>query len=334
MSVIYPVARSRRLRANNVIRDLIRETKLSLDDFVFPIFIKDGIEKKVPVSTMPGHFQLTLDDLPQEIKEIQELGIKSIMIFGIPLHKDEVGSDSYDDENGIMQRAIRIIKDLAPDLLIMSDICFCEYTSHGHCGVLKQDARGYCIDNDETLELLVKQTLSHARAGTDVIVPSGMMDGFVHVLRKALDENGFCHLPIMSHSVKYWSAMYGAFGVATEGAAKIGNRSTYQMDPANSNEAIKEVMMDVQEGADIIMVKPAHAYLDIIYKVKQQFPHIPLAAYHTSSEFAMIKAAAANGWIDEKRAAIEVLTGIKRAGADIIVSYYVKEYAAWLREGE
>ncbi len=329
MSPTFPTVRLRRLRQHPVIRDLIRETELNLDDLVHAIFIKGDKGDKQPVLSMPGHYQIPLSKLDEEIEEIVNLGIKSIMIFGVPSTKDAYGSDSFDDQ-GIMQKAIRQIKKLAPDLLIISDICFCQYTDHGHCGFM-DDHHG-CIDlnNDKPLELLVKQSISHVQAGANMLAPSGMIDGAVITLRRALDEAGFEHIPLMGHTVKYSSAMYGPFRQATEGAPKYGDRSRYQMDPANGNEALREAAVDIMEGADILLIKPAHTYLDIIYRVKQTYPHIPLCAYHPSAEFSMIKAAAEKGWINEKRVVFEVLTSIKRAGADFIVNYYTKEVARWI----
>jgi porphobilinogen synthase len=328
---LYPSTRLRRLRKTKAIRDLIRETHLSVNDLVMPLFIKHGKEIKNPIASMPGQFQISIDNLAEEIKSISALGIKNVLLFGIPEHKDALGQDSYSD-NGIIQTAIPVIKKIAPHLLVTSDICFCEYTDHGHCGVLTQHDEEYILDNDKTLDLLVKQAVSHAKAGTDIIAPSGMLDGMVHAIRKGLDDAGFQHLPIMSYSVKYSSALYGPFRQAAEGAPKFGDRSTHMMDIANSSEAIRECALDIAEGADMLMVKPAHAYLDIISRVKQTYPELPLGAYHTSGEFAMIKAAAQNGWIDERKVALEVLTSIRRAGADFIITYYAKEAAVWLSE--
>jgi porphobilinogen synthase len=331
MQQFKPILRPRRLRHNPVIRDLVRETELNINDLVHPIFIKTGQNIKNPITSMPGYFQLSVDNLEVEVQEIVNLGIKSVILFGIPECKDELGSDSY-SANGIIQQTIKKIKSINNELLVISDICFCEYTSHGHCGVVNEKAGYPDVDNDATLELLVKQAVSHAEAGTDIIAPSGMIDGMVGAIREGLDAHGYNHIPILSYSVKYSSAMYGPFRIAAEGAPKFGDRKTYQMDFANSEEALKEAMMDVEEGADMLMVKPAHTYLDIIYKIKQAYPYMPLAAYHTSGEFAMLKAAIANGWLDEKRSVFEVLTSIKRAGADFIITYFTKEVAAWLKE--
>lgn len=324
----FPTLRLRRLRQNPILRDLVRETDLNLKDLIFPLFIKgkDG-EKKI-IESMPGHYQIPLSLLQQEIQEILALGISSVILFGIPPHKDAYGSNSYDD-NGIIQEAIKRIREVSSELLIVSDICFCEYTDHGHCGFLSERLGKLDLDNDKTLELLVKQAISHAKAGTDVIAPSGMIDGMVKAIRLGLDQAGFQHIPILSYSVKYHSSMYGPFRAAAEGAPKHGDRSTYQMDSANALEALREVHLDVEEGADMLMVKPAHSYLDVIYRVKQAYPYIPLGAYHTSGEFSMIKAAAERGWIDEKKAALEVLRGIRRAGADFIITYFAKDIAKW-----
>lgn len=330
-SSALPTCRLRRLRQHPVLRDLIRETELNLQDLVLPLFIKGKEGAKIPIASMPGHCQIPLSSLHQEIEEIIELGITSILLFGIPPHKDCNGSDSYSD-TGIIQQALKIIKQLAPHLLVISDLCFCQYTDHGHCGVLSQKTEKIGVDNDKTLELLVRQAVSHAQAGVDVVAPSGMIDGMVKAIRGGLDEAGFQHIPILSYSVKYNSSMYGPFRLAAEGTPKRGDRSTHQMDPANGQEALREVQLDIEEGADILMVKPAHSYLDVIYRVKQAYPYIPLAAYHTGGEFCMIKAAAERGWIEEKRAAIEILRGIRRAGADFIITYFAKDLARWIHE--
>jgi len=328
MITSIPTLRLRRLRQHPILRDLVRETELNLKDLILPLFIKGKEGKKQPIESMPGHCQIPLSSLQQEIEEILTLGISSIILFGIPPHKDAYGSDSYND-NGIIQEAIKKIREVSSDLLIISDICFCEYTDHGHCGILSERSGKMDVDNDKTLELLVKQAISHAKAGTDVIAPSGMIDGMVKAIRHGLDKSGFQHIPILSYSVKYNSSMYGPFRFAAEGAPKLGDRSTHQMDSANAQEALREVKLDVEEGADMLMVKPAHAYLDVIYRVKQAYPYIPLGAYHTSGEFSMIKAAAEKGWIDEKKAALEILRGIRRAGADFIITYFAKDVAKW-----
>jgi porphobilinogen synthase len=329
MTISLPTLRLRRLRQNPAIRKLVRETKLSLNDLILPLFIKGQEGEKVPIAPMPGHYQIPLNKLEEELDEIRSLGIGSVILFGVPPKKDALGSDSY-AENGIVQQAIRIIKETAKDLLVISDICFCEYTDHGHCGIITEDSFGRKdIDNDATLKLLISQAISHAKAGADILAPSGMMDGVVGAMRTGLDSAGFSHLPILSYSVKYNSAMYGPFRAAAEGAPSWGDRSTHMMECSNGKEALREVHLDVEEGADMLMVKPAHSYLDIIYRVKEAYPYIPLGAYHTSGEYCMIKSAAEKGWIDEKKAALEVLEGIKRAGADFIITYFAKDVARW-----
>jgi porphobilinogen synthase len=326
----FPTIRLRRLRQHPQLRSLLRETELTINDLVLPLFIRHGEKIKNPIASMPGHHQLSVDQLPAEIAEINKLKIPAVLLFGIPAHKDAIGSASYDD-NGVVQKAIAVIKKNAPNLLVIADACFCEYTDHGHCGVIHEINNHKDIDNDATLELLTKQAVSFAKAGADVIAPSGMIDGMVQAIRSGLDNAGFTHIPILSYSSKYASAMYGPFREAAEGAPQFGDRNTYQMDIANSAEAMRETALDVLEGADILMVKPAHTYLDVIYRVKQAYPEIPLAAYHVSGEFAMLKAAAQQGWLDEKKAVLEVLTAIKRAGADFIITYYAKELAQWLQ---
>ncbi|VVC77224.1 Delta-aminolevulinic acid dehydratase [Aquicella siphonis] len=328
---LYPKTRLRRLRQHKTLRNLVKQTRLEPGDFVLPLFIRHGKNIKNAIASMPGHFQLSVDQLENEIRDLTALGIRSVMLFGIPEHKDPEGKDSY-SENGIIQSAIPLIKQTAPELLIFSDVCFCEYTDHGHCGVLTQHAHGMDVDNDKTLALLAMQAVSHARSGADVIAPSGMIDGMVQAIRHALDEAGYKHIPVLSYSVKYSSSMYGPFRDAAEGTPKFGDRRTHQMDFANVSEAIRECALDIAEGADMLMVKPAHTYLDVIAKVKQAYPALPLGAYHTSGEFAMIKAAAQKGWLDERSAAIEILTSIRRAGADFIITYFAKEAAAWLNE--
>lgn len=321
--------RMRRLRGHPTLRTLIRETTLLAEDFVLPLFIRHGHGQCRPINSLPGHSQWSLDRLEEEIEHVQKSGVKSVLLFGIPEEKDAHGSHSSTD-NGIIQSAITYIKKWAPELLVITDLCFCEYTDHGHCGALVKRGEQWDVDNDTTLNLLAKQAVSHAQAGADVIAPSGMMDGMVQVIRRALDGAGFCHVPILSYSAKYCSALYGAFREAAECAPQFGDRRTYQMDPANGDEALREVALDLEEGADMIMVKPAVAYQDVIYRLKQQYPGVPLAAYHVSGEYAMIKAAAQQGWIDERSVAIETLIGLKRAGADFIITYYAKEVAGWL----
>jgi porphobilinogen synthase len=309
----------------------MRETVLSPHDFILPLFVRHGTGQRAPISSMPGHAQLSVDQLAAEVREVISLDIPAVIVFGIPEHKDAVGSDAYSDA-GIVQRAVREIKEIAGrDLLVITDVCYCEFTDHGHCGIVNDDTGVTDVDNDATLDILVKEALSHAQAGADMVAPSGMMDGMVDAIRTGLDEAGFGHIPIMSYAAKYASAFYGPFREAAESAPAFGDRRTYQMDPANAHEALREVALDVAEGADVVMVKPALSYLDVIRRVKDTYPDVPLAAYNVSGEFAMIKAAAANGWIDEQRAALEILTSIKRAGADMILTYFAKEACQWLQ---
>ncbi|HPO56852.1 MAG TPA: porphobilinogen synthase [Ignavibacteriaceae bacterium] len=321
---LYPAKRLRRLRYNPLVRNMVRETQLSKNDFIYPLFAVEGEKIKNPIKSMPGNFQLSVDNLVEECREVAALGIPAVILFGIPKHKDEVGSEAY-NPNGIIQQAVRAIKTSVKNLLVITDVCLCEYTSHGHCGVLN----GEEVMNDETVSLLAKEAVSHAEAGADVIAPSDMMDGRVLAIRKALDYKGFSKIPIMSYAAKYASGYYGPFRDAAESTPAFGDRRSHQMDVANSNEALREVESDIEEGADIVMVKPAGPYLDIIYRVKQQFG-LPTAAYQVSGEFAMIKAAGANGWIDEERVMMESLTAIKRAGADMILTYFAKDAARFL----
>ena len=321
---VYPTKRLRRLRYNPLVRDMVRETYLNKNDLIYPLFVVPGENVKNEVKSMPGVFQLSIDNIVKECKEVSELGIPAVILFGIPEEKDEMGSGAYND-NGIIQRAIRAIKAEVKNLLVITDVCLCEYTSHGHCGVLD----GENILNDETVSLLAKEAVSHAQAGADMIAPSDMMDGRIASIRKALDYKGFTQIPIMSYAVKYSSGYYGPFRDAAESAPAFGDRRSHQMDIANSDEAIREAESDITEGADIIMVKPAGAYLDIIYRVKTQF-QMPTAAYQVSGEYAMIKAAGKLGWIDEERVMIESLIAIKRSGADLILTYFAKEAAKYL----
>lgn len=307
----------------------MRETELSPHDFILPLFIRHGKNTRIPISSMPGHAQMTIDLLSDEAREISKLGIPAVILFGIPATKDAVGSSAWDDL-GVVQQAIRAIKDAAPELLVITDVCFCEFTDHGHCGVLIEDHGHTDVGNDATLANLIKQAVSHAKAGADMVAPSGMMDGMIQALRGGLDGAGFSSIPIMSYAAKYASGFYGPFREAAESTPKFGDRRTYQMDPANGAEALREVALDLQEGADLLMVKPALSYLDIIRRVKAAHPEVPLAAYNVSGEFAMVKAAAANGWIDEQRVALEILTSIRRAGADMILTYFAKEACRWL----
>lgn len=319
-----PYFRPRRLRGTPEIRRMVRETRLSVDNLIYPLFVTQQAGAKHPIPSMPGQFQLSVDNLVKEVQEAKSLGIPAIILFGIPETKDPVGSDSY-SENGIIQQAVRAIKETVSEVLVITDVCFCEYTDHGHCGVIKDQE----VDNDATLELLAKQVVSHARAGADIVAPSGMIDGMVGAIREALDEAGYPKIPILSYAVKYASSFYGPFRDAAESAPQFGDRRTHQMDPANVQEALKEAGLDVEEGADILMVKPALSFLDVIQRVKERF-ELPLAAYNVSGEYAMVKAAAQNGWIDEKAMTLEILTSIKRAGADLILTYHAKDVAKWL----
>ncbi len=317
----FPLKRMRRLRMLPLLREMVRETELSINDFIYPLFVVHGENIKKEISSMPGVYQMSIDVLVNECREVASLGIPAVILFGIPAHKDEVGSEAY-AEDGIIQQAIRAIKKNVKNLLVITDVCLCEYTSHGHCGLL----HGEEILNDETNELLAKEALSHVKAGADMVAPSDMMDGRIIEIRKALDENGYSNVPIMSYAVKYASGYYGPFREAAESTPQFGDRRSHQMDVANSDEAIIEAELDIQEGADIIMVKPAGAYLDIILKVKETF-RMPTAAYQVSGEYSMIKAAGKLGWIDEQRVMMESLIAIKRAGADMILTYFAKDAA-------
>lgn len=318
--------RHRRLRANAAMRALVKETYLHKEDLIYPIFVSEGENIRNEVSSMPGVFQLSLDNLGAEIDEVVALGIKAVILFGLPVEKDAVGSGAYHN-HGIIQKATRFVKERAPQLLVVADTCLCEYTDHGHCGVVE----GEEILNDPSLNLLAQTAISQAQAGADIIAPSNMMDGFVTAIRAGLDAAGFEHIPIMSYAVKYASSYYGPFRDAADGAPQFGDRKTYQMDPSNRLEAIREATSDVEEGADFLIVKPALAYLDIIRDVKNTFP-VPVVAYNVSGEYAMVKAAAQNGWIDEKSVVMETLLGMKRAGSDLIITYHAKDVARWLEE--
>ncbi len=319
-----PHIRPRRLRGTAEIRRMVRETKLSVDDFIYPLFVTHEAKAKKPIASMPGQYQLSIDNLVKEVEEAKSLGIPAIMLFGIPKSKDAYGSDSYND-NGIIQQAVRAVKETVSGILVITDVCFCEYTDHGHCGVIKDQT----VDNDVTLPLLAKQATSHAHAGADIVAPSGMLDGMVGAIRDGLDKAGFDKVPILSYAVKYASSFYGPFRDAAESAPKFGDRRTHQMDPANVREALREAELDVKEGADMLMVKPALAFLDVIRRVKERFD-LPLAAYNVSGEYSMVKAAAQNGWINEQGITLEILTSIKRAGADVILTYHAKDAAKWL----
>ena len=332
-TILFPNVRMRRLRQHAGLRDLLQETRLTVNDLVLPLFIKESIQQKQPIDAMPGHYQLSLQDLNEEIDTIVALKIPAVLLFGIPEQKDATGVGSC-RADGIIQRAIQRIKQRAPQLLVISDCCFCEFTDHGHCGVVHRGIdQHFELANDATLELLAQQAVSFARAGADVVAPSGMIDGMVAAIREGLDQAGFTHIPILSYAVKYASNFYGPFREAAEGAPKFGDRRGYQMNPANSNEAIREAQLDINEAADMLMVKPAGAYLDVIYRIKQQFPQMPLCAYQVSGEFAMIKAAAEKGWLDEQRVMMESLIAIKRAGADFIINYFAKDVARLLNGG-
>ena len=323
----FPRYRLRRLRKDDLFRRMFRETQLRPDDFILPLFVRPGKGAKQPISSMPGHFQLSIDLLIKEVKEAKSLGILGVLLFGIPDRKDEMGSEGYADD-GIVQRAVRSIKEKVDGMAVMTDVCLCEYTSHGHCGVVR-DGR---VINDETLDLLSRQALSHAKAGADIVAPSDMMDGRVGAIRKTLDENRLQDVPIMAYAAKFASSFYGPFREAAESKPQFGDRKAYQMDPANGDEAIREVELDIEEGADIVMVKPALPYLDIIYRVKKTFNR-PLAAYNVSGEFSMVKAASQLGWMDGELAMMESLTAIKRAGADLILTYFAKEAAKKIDSG-
>jgi porphobilinogen synthase len=315
----FPVTRLRRLRKTAGLRDLFRETHLTRNDFIYPLFVAEGANFKREIGSMPNIFQLSIDNVLRECEELSALGIGAVLLFGIPDFKDEVGSSGY-AADGIVQKAARAIKKNFPEMLVVTDVCLCEYTSHGHCGVIENEY----VQNDATLELLAKQALTHAESGADIIAPSDMMDGRIGAVRKILDENGFAETPIMAYSAKFASAFYGPFREAAESAPQFSDRKSYQMDSGNAQEALREIALDIQEGADIVMVKPALAYLDIIRRTKENF-NLPVAAYNVSGEYSMVKAAAANGWIDGERVMMESLTAIKRAGADVIITYFAKE---------
>jgi len=320
----FPTVRPRRLRGTETLRRLVRETVLTKDDLILPLFVAPGQGVKNEISSMPGNFQWSTDTILTEIESMLQLGVRATILFGLPESKDEVGTGAY-HEHGIVQRAIRAIKSRFPEMYVMTDVCLCEYTSHGHCGIIK----GQSVDNDPTVDLIARTALSHAEAGADLVAPSDMMDGRIGTMRQLLDQSGYLDLPIMAYSAKYASAYYGPFRVAADSAPAFGDRRSYQMDPGNAREALREVALDVEEGADIVMVKPALAYMDIIHRVKAA-THLPVACYNVSGEFAMVKAAAANGWIDEQRIVMETMTGFKRAGADLILTYHAKDVARWL----
>jgi len=319
--------RPRRLRRTPALRDLVRETTLAPDDFVYPLFVVPGEGVRKPVPSMPGIDQLSVDSLASEAAELAALGIKAVLLFGIPSAKDAMGLESFADD-GVVQQAIGALKDASPELVVATDVCMCEYTDHGHCGLL--DADGYLL-NDETLELLARIAVSHAEAGADIVAPSGMIDGMVGAIRTTLDGAGLERVAVLSYAVKYASAFYGPFRDAAEGAPAFGDRRTHQMDPGNAREALREAELDVEQGADGLVVKPALGYLDVVRSVHERFGELPLAAYNVSGEYAMVKAAAANGWLDERAVALEILTGIRRAGADLVITYHAKDAARWIQ---
>ena len=323
----FPIYRPRRLRESPLLRSMVRETALRVDDFVYPLFAVHGRGVREPIGSMPGQYRLSVDELLKECKDAASMGIPAVLLFGLPRDKDPRGSEAY-AEDGIIQQAVRAVKDTIPDLLVITDVCLCEYTSHGHCGVV-EDGR---VKNDPTLELITRTAVSHVEAGADMVAPSDMMDGRVAAIREGLDESGFAETPIMAYSAKYASAFYGPFREAADSTPQFGDRRAYQMDPANALEAMREVALDVDEGADIVMVKPALPYLDIIARVKGEFG-LPVAAYSVSGEYAMLKAAGQRGWLDEERAVLEALTGIRRAGADIIITYFAKDAARLIGQG-
>jgi porphobilinogen synthase len=321
----FPINRPRRLRGSDTLRRMVRETRLAPDDFIQPFFVCPGRDVVKPVTAMPGIAQMSVDQVLRAARETDEAGVPAVILFGIPKHKDAQGSEAWNDQ-GEVQRAVREIKEHLPRLVVITDVCMCEYTDHGHCGVIA----GNDVDNDATLELLAREALSHVRAGADMVAPSDMMDGRVGAIRRALDEHNFSHIPILAYSAKFASAFYGPFREAAESAPQFGDRRSYQMDPPNGDEAMREIALDLEEGADIVMVKPALPYLDLIYRAKHEFK-VPVAAYNVSGEYSMIRAAGINGWLDEERATLEVLTSIKRAGADLILSYFATNVAKHLR---
>ncbi|MBS4022149.1 MAG: porphobilinogen synthase [Dethiobacter sp.] len=322
----FPVNRPRRLRRTEALRSMVRETQLSVRNLIYPLFVTHGERVKDSIASMPGVYQMSVDEIVREAGECLGLGIAAVILFGLPAYKDEKGSSAYDQEE-VLQQAVAALKRAYPELIVITDVCLCEYTSHGHCGLISGDD----VENDTTLNLLSRTALSHARAGADIVAPSDMMDGRVEAIRSTLDEHGFSHIPILSYAVKYASAFYGPFRDAAGSVPQFGDRRSYQMDPANIREALKETEQDIAEGADMVIVKPAMAYMDVIRAVKEN-TNVPVAAYNVSGEYSMVKAAAQNGWIDEKRVVLEILTGIKRAGADLIITYFAKDAAMWLKE--
>ncbi|UUZ89469.1 porphobilinogen synthase [Paenibacillus sp. P25] len=329
----FPLVRNRRLRGSNAIRSLVRENAVTVHDLIYPLFVTHGTNIKEEIASMPGVYHYSLDLLEQEIREVTELGIPAILLFGVPEHKDAHGGSAY-DPNGIVQQATRLIKQWSPELLVIADTCLCQFTDHGHCGVVHYDEEKQRAEvlNDPSLELLVKTAISQAEAGADIIAPSNMMDGFVYAIRQGLDEAGYEHVPVMSYSVKYASSYYGPFREAAHSTPQFGDRKTYQMDPANAREALREAESDIAEGADFLMVKPALAYMDVIRMLRDRYDH-PIVAYNVSAEYSMIKAAALQGWIDEKAVVLETTVGFKRAGADMIITYFAKDIVKWLKQG-
>lgn len=324
----YPIVRHRRLRRTEALRSLVRETRLHPSDLIAPVFVVHGENVKKEIPSMPGVYHWSVDRVDEEIRELTAAGIQAVLLFGIPAEKDATGTSAF-AEDGIVQRAIRRIKQIAPELIVVADTCLCEYTDHGHCGVVCRTAHGADVDNDASLELHARTAVSQAAAGADIIAPSNMMDGFVAAIREGLDRAGFSHIPILSYAVKYASAYYGPFREAADSAPQFGDRRSYQMDPANGREALREAASDVAEGADMLMVKPGLAYLDIVRQIRDRFD-LPLVVYNVSAEYSMVKAAALQGWIDEKAVVMETLTGMKRAGADLIITYHAKDAARWL----
>lgn len=333
----YPIARPRRTRLTRTFRRMLRETRLTPENFISPLFVRHGKQVREEIRSMPGVFQWSVDLAAKECQELFSLGIPAVILFGIPKEKDPIGLENF-SETGIVQQAIKAIKDTTPDMVVVTDVCLCEYTDHGHCGILNNAEHNHAnlpadyVLNEPTLDVLCRVALSHVRAGADVVAPSGMIDGMVASIRRALDAEKFEHIPILSYAVKYASAFYGPFREAAESSPGFGDRKSHQMDPANSREALREAALDASEGADLLMVKPALSYLDVINQVHQAFPELPLAAYNVSGEYSMLKAAAGNGWLDEKNVILEALTSIKRAGADLILTYHAKEAAQWLQE--
>ncbi len=325
----YPTVRMRRMRVNDKLRRMVRETRLSPSDFVLPVFVSEKISERQPIESMPGCFQIPLSDVVGDVKEAARLGIPAVILFGIPKRKDDRASEAY-NKDGVVQKAVRQIKDNGVESVVITDVCLCEYMSHGHCGLVRGEGKGATMDNDATLELLAKTAVSHAASGADIVAPSGMMDGAVAAIRRALDDENFPMTAIMSYSAKYASSFYGPFRDAAESPPAFGDRKSYQMDIANWREAMREMELDIEEGADIVMVKPALAYLDVICRAKERFD-VPIAAYNVSGEYAMVKAAAQKGWIDATSAMVEILTGVKRAGADLLISYWAAELASYLR---